>query len=330
MNSFGRIFRLSLFGESHGEGIGVSIDGCPPGMDLCKEDFLHDLSRRKSGSKGTTMRIESDMPELLSGIFKGKTTGSPIGLFFRNENAESKAYNHLPNHPRPGHADFVAVHKFKGFSDYRGGGHFSGRVTLGMIAAGVIAKKILKHIEINAKLTEIGACENFNEAVENIMSEQDSIGGIVECTVKNVPIGYGEVFFDSVESVISHLIFSIPSIKGIEFGAGFKAAKMKGSEHNDALIDNTGKTKSNCAGGINGGITNGNDLIFRVAVKPSSSIGKNQETVNLKTNQQEQLSVKGRHDSCIALRIPVIVEAATAIALADFKLIRQSQNLCHL
>ncbi len=325
MNSFGRIFRIGIFGESHGKGVGISIDGCPAGIPLCESDFTTDLNRRKAGAKGTTPRIEADSPNILSGVFKGYTTGAPIVILFENNNTKSKDYSNLLSTPRPGHADFVAQQKYNGFNDYTGGGHFSGRLTLGLVVAGVIAKKIVKDININAELIEIGGSTNQTAILEKAIAQHDSVGGVVECIASNMPIGLGEPFFDSVESVIAHLAFSIPAIKGIEFGAGFNAAKMYGSEHNDKFIDESGKTATNNAGGINGGITNGNNLIFRVAVKPTSSIGKKQNTFNFSNNKKEELQIKGRHDACIALRVPVVVEAITAIALADFMLIRKSQ-----
>ncbi|OQY04829.1 MAG: chorismate synthase [Bacteroidetes bacterium 4572_117] len=322
MNTFGRIFKISIFGESHGKSVGVTIDGCPPGIDLRENDFLDDLARRKSGAKGTTPRKEKDLPEIISGVFNDKSTGAPITILFKNENIRSKDYSQLKNLPRPGHADFVAFKKYKGFSDYRGGGHFSARLTLALVAAGVVAKKITEPIIIHANILEVGGNKDVIKAVDIALEKQESIGGIVDCTATNIPLGLGEPFFDSVESVISHLVFSIPAIKAIEFGAGFLAAKMHGSEHNDEIIDESGKTKTNNAGGINGGITNGNDIYFKVAVKPTSSISLAQQTINLQTGKPEKLEIKGRHDACIALRVPVILEAVTAIALADFMLVK--------
>jgi len=321
MNSFGRKFRISIFGESHGKQLGVVVDGCPCGLQLSETDFIEDLLRRKSGARGTTPRIEDDEPEIVSGVFEGKTTGAPITIIFKNKNIQSKDYKNLLSHPRPGHADFVAKHKFGGFADYTGGGHFSGRVTLGLVAAGVIAKKITKPIAIRAQITEIGGSKDIESAINQAILAKDSVGGIIECIATNMPIGLGEPFFDSVESVLSHLVFSIPAIKAIEFGAGFEAARMTGSMHNDSIISENGKTQSNHAGGINGGISNGNDLIFRVAIKPTSSIGQAQSTFNFESGNIENLLINGRHDTCIALRIPVIIEAATAIVLADFLLI---------
>lgn len=325
MNNFGRIFRVSIFGESHGLSVGVVIDGCPPGIDIIPADFEDDLSRRRSGAKGTTPRTEPDIPEIISGVFNNKTTGAPLTVLFRNTNTKSKDYSQFVKIPRPGHADFVSDKKYNGFNDYRGGGHFSGRLTLGLVAAGVIAKKVIGDLNIEAKLIEAGGIADIEQAIEEAVKNNDSIGGIVECVVKKLPIGLGEPFFDSVEAVISHLVFSIPAIKGIEFGSGFEASRMHGSQHNDALIDKNGTTASNYAGGINGGLTNGNDLVFRVAVKPTSSTAKKQKTMNMESGQIAELEVKGRHDLCIALRVPVVVESVTALALADFMLLRKSQ-----
>lgn len=317
MNTFGQIFRLSIFGESHGNGIGVVIDGIPPGIPLAETDFTGDLSRRKSGAPGTTPRKEPDLPKLMSGTWNGFTTGAPLAVFFENTNARSSDYDNMRDIPRPGHSDFTARMKFKGFADPRGGGHFSGRITLGLVAAGVVAKKIINPISITSQILELGGNADIKKAIEEIEDTGDSIGGIIQCTATNIPAGLGEPFFGSVESTISQLIFSIPAIRGIEFGAGFGAARMRGSQHNDLFISTSGKTLTNNAGGINGGITNGNDIVFRVAVKPTSSIALQQETINLRTGKLDTLNVEGRHDACIALRVPVVVEAAMAIVLAD-------------
>jgi len=317
MNSFGNVLRVSLFGESHGNAIGVVIDGCPPGIPVSPDDFMSDLSRRQSGSRGTTNRREPDRPEILSGIFNGFTTGSPVTLITRNSDRISSDYDDFRNVPRPGHADFVAGMKYSGFSDLRGSGHFSGRITWGYVAAGVIAKKIIKPSEIEAKLISARGDEDIEKALEEAIADNDTIGGIIECRVYNPLKSLGEPFFYSVESAISHAVFSVPAIKGIEFGSGFSAALMRGSKHNDPFIETTGKTSTNNAGGINGGITNGNEIIFRVAVKPTSSTGVVQNTLDFSTGQMTELKVRGRHDTCIALRMPVIIEAASAVALAD-------------
>ena len=320
MNTFGQIFKIQIFGESHGDSVGVIIDGCPAGVSVKEEDFTKDLLRRKSGAKGTTSRKEDDKPQIISGIHNNFSTGAPITILFKNSNTRSSDYN-FKTHPRPGHSDFVANKKYNSYNDDRGGGHFSGRITLSLVAAGVIAKKIISDIHIKAKLKEAGGNTNIAEAVDNAIKTNDSIGGIIECTASNIPVGLGEPFFDSVESLISHAVFAIPGIKGIEFGSGFEASKMNGSEHNDLIINKEGKTKTNHAGGINGGITNGNDLFFKVAVKPTSSISLQQETFKFDSNKIETLEIKGRHDACFALRVPVIVEAVTACVLADLFLI---------
>lgn len=322
MNSFGRKYRISIFGESHGDAVGVVIDGTPAGIALTEADFTADLDRRRSGAKGTTPRKESDAPHIVSGIYNGLTTGAPLTILFRNENTLSGDYRNLTDHPRPSHSDFVARVKYGGYNDPRGGGHFSGRITLGLVAAGVVAKKIIPDINIVARILEIGGCsENIAELIDGVIREQDSLGGVIECRAAGVPVGLGEPFFDSVESVLSHMLFSIPAIKGVEFGTGFGVARMRGSENNDAIIDPCGTTATNNGGGIAGGITNGNELVVRVAVKPTASISQGQQTYNFASNQVEELKIKGRHDACIALRAPVILEAATAIVLADFSLL---------
>ena len=324
MNSWGNIFRVSIWGESHGAQVGVSIDGVPAGIPLSEEDFLTDLQRRKAGGAGTTTRIESDMPHIVSGLYEGHTTGSPLTIVFVNENTRSGDYKNLVAHPRPSHADLVAQQKWNGMNDPRGGGHFSGRITLGLVAAGVVAKRILgQEVSFMTEITEIGGQSDkskFDTIIEQARMAQDSVGGVIECRVQGVGAGLGEPFFDSAESLIAHLLFSVPAVKGVEFGAGFEAARMCGSEHNDPIIDSEGHTATNNAGGIVGGITNGNEIIVRAAVKPTASISRPQSTFNFENGQIEELIIKGRHDVCITLRAAVVVEAAIAIALADLKL----------
>ena len=324
MNSFGRIFKVSIFGESHGPSVGISIDGVPAGLPLQAEDFSVDIERRKGGmQKGTTPRKEDDLPVFLSGIFNNMTTGAPVTILFENKNTRSGDYEKQRSIPRPGHADFVAHQKFGGFEDFRGGGHFSGRLTVCLVAAGVVAKKLLSSITIAASIIEIGGETNIEAGLQKAINAKDSVGGIVECRASGLPAGLGEPFFDSVESLISHVIFSIPAIKGIEFGAGFAAARMFGSMHNDAILNAQGTTRTNHAGGITGGISTGNELVFRVAVKPTSSTPKEQESWNWETQMLETFSVKGRHDLCIALRVPPVLEAVTALVLADLMLLEQ-------
>jgi chorismate synthase/very-short-patch-repair endonuclease len=479
MNSFGRLFRVTIFGESHGPSVGITIDGCPAGLPLSEADFLEDLERRKGGlQKGTTPRKEDDKPIFVSGLFNGKTTGAPLTILFENNNTRSSDYEKQRAIPRPGHADFVAHKKFSGFEDYRGGGHFSGRLTVCLVAAGVIAKKVLdltpspspkergaepgylttspeqwknisqfakqnrhhpteaetilweelrnrkiedckfrrqhpiegyipdfvcldkqlvvevdggyhstqeqleldayrskilnrngyevlrfsnddvlnnlsavllqikeklqnrstehnsplpgrgaggevldKKIKITASILEIAGEKNIDTGLQKAIDAKDSVGGLVECRVEGLPIGLGEPFFDSVESLLAHAAFSIPAVKGIEFGAGFAAARMFGSQHNDALLTTEGITRTNHAGGVVGGLSTGNELVFRVAIKPTSSTPKDQESLNLETGAVEQFSIKGRHDLCIALRVPPVLEAVTAMVLADLMFI---------
>ncbi|MEO5685152.1 MAG: chorismate synthase [Chitinophagaceae bacterium] len=345
MNAFGRIFRINIFGESHGESAGVNIDGCPAGLSLTVADFVEDIERRKGGTqKGTTPRKEDDLPIFKSGVFNGKTTGAPITILFENNNTRSGDYEKQRAVPRPGHADFTAHAKFGGHEDFRGGGHFSGRLTVCLVAAGVIAKKLLAQVNPNhdqhpfgeglgevepkddginvaATILEIGGETDLEKGLQKAIDQKDSIGGIVECRVNGLPVGLGEPFFDSVESAVSHAVFAIPAIRGIEFGTGFAAAKMFGVDHNDVIEDKTGKTTTNHAGGVVGGITNGNELVFRIAVKPTSSTPKEQHTLNWETGAVESFSVKGRHDLCIALRVPVVLEAVTAMVLVDLMML---------
>ena len=333
MNTFGRKFRVSIFGESHGELIGVVLDGVQPGIELSEEDFVQDLARRKSGAKGTTPRIEEDKPMLVSGVYEGCTTGAPLTIVFRNMNTKSSDYSQFAAMPRPGHADLTAALKWDDYQDPRGSGHFSGRLTLPIVAAGVVAKKMLYSLtildetpakEVTARLVELGGSsdeQTWQEAIDKAMEEGDSLGAVVECTVPEIDPGYGEPFWDSVESTIAHAIFSIPGVRGLEFGDGFQAAGMKGSEHNDP-IGADGRPLKNGAGGVNGGITNGAPLTFRVAFKPTSSIRKAQQTFNFQAGEMDTLEIKGRHDACFALRTPVVVEAMTAIALADLVLLK--------
>ena len=324
MNSWGNRFRVTIWGESHGAQVGVSIDGVPAGIALSETDFTADLDRRRAGAAGTTPRKESDQPKIVSGLYNDHTTGSPLTVEFLNENTRSGDYSSLLKHPRPSHADWVAAQKWEGYNDPRGGGHFSGRITLGVVAAGVVAKKILgSGVEFSSQIVEIGGCtdpERFAQVVEEAQRDQDSVGGVIECRVRGIETGLGEPFFDSVESLAAHLLFSVPAVKGVEFGSGFQAARMRGSEHNDMIVDSEGHTQTNNAGGIVGGITNGNEIVVRVAIKPTPSISKPQPSYNFEHDAVEPLIIKGRHDACITLRASVVVEAAMAIALADLKL----------
>lgn len=375
MDTFGRNFRISIFGESHGAGIGVVIDGVPAGLDLSEKDFEADIMRRRSGAFGTTPRHETDRPQILSGVLAGHTTGAPVAVTFGNEDTSPSDYELFKEIPRPGHADFAAGVKWHDFNDPRGGGHFSGRLTLPVVAAGTVAKKVLAGKicdlpdrkaasgalpEIRATVVEIGGLSRpdaLERAVRNLgrssgespyysnipdenigsgdplqchfsdselwrpeleaaASDGDSLGGIVECVIRNIPAGVGEPFFDSVESLISHAVFSIPGVRGIEFGDGFRASRMRGSEHNDPLVSSEGTCSRNGAGGINGGLANGNPIVFRVAFKPASSIRKVQHTYSFTKGEVTELRIPGRHDVCFVLRTPVVVEAMSAIVLA--------------
>jgi len=325
MNSFGRFFRVHIFGESHGEAIGILIDGCPPGIEIDWSAINADLERRKGGiQKGTTPRKESDIPIVKSGIFKNKTTGTPISIFFENANQRSQDYLSQQAIPRPGHADWVADKKFHGFNDFRGGGHFSARLTTGIVASGALAKQVIaqkiQNCSIQAQIIELAGEKTIEAGIQKAIDNKDTVGGIIECRITNIPVGIGEPFFDSVESLLAHAMFAIPAVKGIEFGNGFLAARLFGSQNNDPIINQQGETQSNHAGGINGGISNGNDIVFRIAIKPASSTPKKQKSWSEKTKKMEDFTIKGRHDLCIPLRTPPIVEAMTAIVVLDLLL----------
>jgi len=321
MNSWGRLFRVSLFGESHGPAVGVVIDGCPAGTSFPPPSLAEDLFRRRSGEKGTTARREEDRPRVLSGVFRGRTTGSPLTLIFENEDVDSSSYEALRHTPRPSHADLVARVKYGGFADYRGGGHFSGRLTAALVAAGSLARALVAPVKISADLLEAGGSAEVEAAVSAARAEGDSIGGLIECRAAGLPPGLGEPFFDSLESLLAHLLFSVPGVKGVEFGAGFAGAGMKGSRYNDPILTPTGQTGSNNSGGINGGISNGNEMVFRVALRPTASISLPQATVDLRTGAPAEIRIGGRHDACIALRAPVVIEAAAALVLCDLMML---------
>lgn len=322
MNTFGHFFRLALWGESHGERMGITIDGVPAGVPLAEDDFAPDLARRRAGLPGTTPRREEDRPLLAAGLWQKHTTGAPLCIEFTNRCADPAAYA-APRF-RPSHADWTAHEKFGGYNDPRGGGHLSGRLTVLLVAAGVVAKKLLPAgVSFSTRLTEVGGCadpDGFERIVTHAAAEGDSVGGVVECRIAGLPAGAGEPWFDSVESVAAHLLFSIPAVKGVEFGDGFAAARMRGSEHNDAIVDGSGTTATNHAGGIAGGIANGNEIILRVAFKPTPSIALPQRTLDAATGQVAELRIGGRHDACIALRGAAAVEAAAAVALAELTL----------
>ena len=321
-NSIGKQFKISIYGGSHTETLGVVIEGVPQGIALSEADFEADLARRRSGAKGTTPRREGDVPHIVSGVAEGVTTGEPLEIVFYNENTRSGDYDRLRRHPRPSHADLTARHKYGESFDLRGGGMFSGRMTLLIVAAGVVAKRIVG-AQFTSRIVEIGGCrdgERFDDVVAAAHRDGDSVGGVIECQVTGAGRDLGEPFFDSVESVAAHLLFSVPAVKGVEFGSGFEGVRLRGSERNDAIVDSLGTTATNHEGGINGGIANGNPIVVRVAIKPTPSIAKSQDTYNFDSQSVEPLVIGGRHDACIVLRASVVVEAAMAIALAELKL----------
>ena len=322
-NSFGSKFKIEIWGASHAPEVGVRIEGVPAGIALSEADFEADLSRRRSSAKGTTARHEADIPMLRAGVAEGKTTGGTIEIVFQNSNTRSSDYSQFENHPRPSHVDFVARAKYGEEVDLRGSGQFSGRMTVLLVAAGVVAKKILQCVDYKTTIVELGGSRNeaeFTDIITAAMSEGDSVGGVVECCAKGVEVGLGEPFFDSAESTIAHLLFSVPAVKGVEFGSGFEGVKLRGSERNDCFTDGEGHTATNNEGGINGGITNGNNLIVRAAIKPTASISREQMTYNKEYGAVAPLCIKGRHDACIVLRAAVVVESVVAIALAELKL----------
>ncbi len=326
MNNFGQLFKVNIFGESHGDEVGVLIDNVKPGIDLNIEDFTNDLKRRQGGQQNTTPRLESDTPFLSSGVFNNKTTGAPLLIKFKNENINSKDYENLIHHPRPSHCDLTVKNKYQ-YNDYRGGGHFSGRLTLGIVAAGVIAKKIIP-FSFKTELIQLGQetnKEKMEEYLSNINAIGDSVGGIVRITISNLENSLGEPFFYSVESAISQILFSIGGVKGVSFGVGFEGVNLLGSKFNDLIINKQGHTKTNNNGGINGGITNGNDIIINVFVKPTPSIKIPQETYNFKSNKIETLQITGRHDPSICKRAMVVLESDCAIAMCDLYMLNRSK-----
>ena len=323
---FGRGFHIDIQGASHSEKIRITIDGVPKGIALAESDFEKDLAQRRAGAIGTTPRTEADRPEI-EGLADGVTTGERITITFRNNNTRSGDYSHLRRHPRPSHVDFVANSRWGEAIDLRGSGQFSGRMTVALVAAGAVAKKVVgSQVEFASEIIELGGERDrsrFEEILLDAVAEGDSVGGVVECRVKGLPIGLGEPFFDSTESIISHLLFSVPAVKGVEFGSGFEGVRLRGSERNDRIIASDGTTATNNEGGINGGLTNGNEIIVRAAIKPTPSIAQPQATFNFESGEIEPLIIGGRHDSCIALRARIVVEAVVAIALAELKLATQ-------
>lgn len=348
-NSLGKEFILTTFGESHGKIVGVVIDGCPAGLQLAEEDFQEELDRRiPAQPKIVSARVEKDSARILSGTFNGFTTGAPITITVENKETNSSDYDAIKDLPRPAHSDLPAKIRFGGFNDYRGGGRFSGRVTVALILAGVIAKKLLTTIKVevlaytqaignigteNPSVEEIrknrfnspvrcpnlAASKLMEEAIIVVKKEGDSLGGIIECIVLNMPIGVGEPLFDALDADIAKALFGVSAVKGVEFGAGFKASELKGSENNDQYEIKKGKvtTLSNSAGGILGGVSSGMPIIVRTAIKPTPSIAKQQKTVDLCKMENASLSIKGRHDPCIVPKAVPAIEAAVAVTLVD-------------
>jgi len=326
MNHYGRLFHISIYGESHGEALGVIIDGMPSGMKIDQDLIQKDMERRQPKAIGTTPRKEADVVKIMSGVYQGFSTGAPLHLMIENTNTRSQDYDRLKSHPRPGHADFVADQKYHGFQDPRGGGHFSGRLTAAIVAAGAIAKMIIP-FEISSKLVQLGECTDMDQLdnyVLGIQKEQDSVAGLIEIKATHMTVGLGEPFFGKLDAEIGKMMFSIPAVKGVEIGVGFRGINLRGSEFNDVIIDEKGTTKTNHSGGISGGISNGNDLIVRVMIKPASSIAKPQETFHFGHEKIETLDIGGRHDVAIARRAGIVLENALAIVLADLYLINKA------
>lgn len=319
MNSYGHLFKVTLYGESHQDAIGVVIDGLPSGTKINEDLIKNDLEQRKPKHIGTTPRKEEDAYKITSGVFNGFSTGAPIHLMIENKNVESKDYTHLKTHPRPGHADFVSEVKYKGFQDYRGGGRFSGRLTAALVAAGSIAKMAIP-FEIKHQLIQVGSLKDMSKLdtyLLDVIEKKESVGGIIELTVNKMIVGLGEPFFNKLDAELSKLLFSIPAVKGVEFGLGFDGVENFGSQFNDVLLNGEGHTKTNHSGGITGGISNGNDLTIKVFIKPTSSVQKKQETFNLKTGKVESLEIGGRHDVAIVRRVGIVLENMIAIGLLD-------------
>ena len=362
MSCFGKTFRMTLFGESHGKVVGTVVDGCPAGLPLGLEDIQQELDRRRPGGHLASARNEKDIVRIFDGTFNDRTAGGPIVMAICNEDVDSSWYFENRYLPRPGHSDYTAFEKYMGFNDFRGGGFFSGRMTAGIVMAGAIAKKLLARsgIKIAAHVVQIGcvkadsasrgkmttadledlaedasssavSCADKGKSdlmvaeIERAISSGDSLGGKIECIATGLPVGVGEPVFDSIESVIAHGILSIPAMKGIEFGSGFDLCGMRGSEANDAFLVDNGRvrTKTNNSGGVLGGITDGMPLVFRVAAKPTPSISKLQESIDLRTMERADMRIGGRHDPCIAVRAVPVIEAMTAICIADLMIIAQ-------
>ena len=326
MNSFGKLFRVTIYGESHQSAIGVVIDGMPAGITIDEAKIKADLEARNPKAIGTTPRKEPDAFVITSGVFQSKSTGAPIHITVPNVNVQSQDYAHLRHTPRPGHADYVAQMKYHGFSDPRGGGHFSGRLTACYVIAGALAKMMLP-FTFHHQLIQVGRLTDMSQLddyLTEIAAKQDSVGGIIQLDVTQVPVGLGEPLFAKVESLLAQAILSIPAVKAIGFGTGFSGITMLGSEFNDRIINDEGVTETNHAGGLSGGITNGNPIRLNVFVKPPSSIGQTQQTFSFQTNDVQAVTIGGRHDVCIARRAGIVIENTAAFVLADLWLMHQA------
>ena len=324
VDSFGRELRVTIFGASHAESVGVVIDGIPAGVALSPDMFVEDLDRRRPALRGETTRSEEDRP-IIEGLTDGRTTGDSLTIRFLNRNTRSADYSHLKRHPRPSHADLTQLRKYGEGYDLAGGGRASGRMSVALVAAGVVAKQLIPEMKFQTRVVAVGGCYDavrFDDIIVEAAREGDSVGGVVETRVSGVVPSLGEPFFDSAESLISHLLFSVPAVKGVEFGDGFEGAHKRGSERNDLIISADGRTATNNEGGINGGITNGNELVVRVAIKPTPSIAREQMTYDFERGEVAPLMIGGRHDACIARRAAVVVEAMVALALADMKFLK--------
>jgi chorismate synthase len=322
-NSVGEILRITIFGASHAGEVGITLEGVPAGILLSENLFASDLERRRPQLRGETPRREEDTPIIEGLDAECRTTGDAVTIRFRNNNRRSGDYSRFEHHPRPSHADLVQRRKYGEGYDISGGGMASGRMTVALVAAGVVAKQILRGVVFETRLTEVGGCADeamFEAIIAEAAGQHDSVGGVVECRVSGVPYSLGEPFFDSAESVIAHMLFSVPGVKGVEFGDGFEGAKRRGSERNDMIINAEGATLTNNEGGVNGGITNGNDIVVRVAVKPTPSISLEQRTYDFERGEVAPLVVGGRHDACVARRAQVVVEAMVALSLAELRL----------
>ena len=353
-NTYGNSITVTLFGESHGEQIGAVVDGLAPGMEIDLDFINHQLNLRKPHGRISTQRVEADEPKIVSGVFEGKTTGTSLCVLFENQNTKSKDYSKTKDLMRPGHADYTALQKYHGFADYRGGGHFSGRLTTPIVAVGAIlihalqkkgiyigshiqkcgpiedkkftdfASEIAKVNDLTFPVLDDNIADQMYQYIEQVAAEGDSVGGVLETVITGMPTGVGEPWFDTMESMLAHAIFSVPAVKGIEFGSGFGFADMKGSEANDAFQMQGERvvTKTNHNGGVNGGITNGMPISFRTVIKPTPSIYKKQDTVNIASMENTELQIEGRHDPAIIHRARVVIDSMVAIVLADMLALR--------